>query len=29
MQKKIAAILKRHGLTVPMEFDRYEWQYVW
>lgn len=29
MQRKVEAILVRHGLTAPIEFDRYDWRYNW
>ena len=29
MQRKVEAILVRHGLTAPVEFDRYDWLYEW
>lgn len=29
MQRRVEAILVRHGLTAPIEFDRYDWDYAW
>lgn len=29
MQKRVEEILKRNGLPMPIEFDRYEWHYEW
>ena len=29
MQEKISRILERHGASLPVEFDRYEWLYDW
>ncbi len=29
MQKKITAVLARCGAPEPIEFDRYEWKYLW
>lgn len=29
MQQQIANIFSQHGLPLPIEFDRYEWQHNW